>query len=173
MPTPRQKIAFREVLKGSTISNAMKLAKYSDKTATSTGKLTRTAGWKELTNSYLNDKDLAKKHNEQLNSSKLTKLYFDVDDDDEMIQEVCKKLGVELLYIKVNKDKTGKTANVKAPDFFYRDLALDKAYKVKGRYSNDSIDGGKTLIINITGETASRYNVSPTPITEISSSGQA
>lgn len=169
MPTIRQKKAFKEVLNGSTITKAMVKAGYSATTASTTGKLTNTKGWEELTKKFLSDEELAKKHSEQLNSSKLTKLYFDVDDDDEVIEGVCKKLGVELLYIKINKDETGKTANVKAPDFFFRDLALDKAYKVKGRYSGEG-GGNKTLVLVVTGETAQRYGVKPDAITENSSS---
>jgi len=159
----KQKLAFNEVLKGSTISGAMRKAGYSESTSTTTGKLTNTQGWQELTGKYLDDKDLAKKHNEQLNSSKHGKLYFDIDDSDELIEQVCKKLGVELLYIKVNKAKDGKTANVKQPDFFYRDLALDKAYKVKGRYSTDGVIPS-TVILNITGEVAKKYGVAPRAI---------
>lgn len=161
MATIKQKIAFKEVVKGSTLTKAMEKANYSPTTAKRTNKLTRTKGWEELTNAYLSDKELAEKHSAQLNSSKLTKLYFDIDDEDETIEEVCKKLGVELLYIKINKDQTGKTANVKAPDLFFRDLALDKAYKIKGKYSNDGDGGNKTLVLVVSGESANRYNVQP------------
>jgi len=158
MATVKQKVAFKEVVNGSTLTKAMKVAGYSVETSKRTNKLTATKGWEELMQTFIPDEELAKKHHEQLNSSKLTKLYFDIDDDEETIADVCEKLGVELLYIKENKDKTGKTANVKAADFFFRDLALDKAYKVKGRY-NEPEGGNKTLIINITGETASRYGL--------------
>jgi hypothetical protein len=169
MATIKQKLAFREVvLNGSTLTKAMKKAGYADTTATTTGKLTNTKGWRELMQQFIPDEELVQKHKEQLNSSKLVKLYFDIDDEDEVIEDVCKKLGVELLYVKVNKTKDGKTANVKAPDFFFRDLALDKGYKVKGRYSTEE-GGNKTLIINITGETASRYGILPNATNESTS----
>ncbi len=158
MATTRAKLAIKNIGNSRTEEEALVNANYSPSYARS-GQIKKTKGWLELMNKFLNDDELVKKHSEQLNSSKLTKLYFDIDDDDEVIMEVCKKLGVELLYIKINKDKTGKTANVKAPDFFYRDLALDKAYKVKQRYSAEGEGGSKTLIINITGETAQRYNL--------------
>lgn len=138
MTTIKQKLAFNKVVNGSTITKAMREVGYADSTASRTNKLTKTKGWSELTEHYLPDKLITKRHNEQLNSSKLTKLYFDVDDEDEMIEKVCKELGVELLFIKVNKDKTGKTVNVKAPDLFFRDLAIDKAYKLKGKYSAEN-----------------------------------
>lgn len=162
MATIKQQIAFKSVVNGSKLNKAMIEAKYAPSTAKRTNKLTRTKGWEELTKKYLNESELAKKHNEQLNSSKHSKLYFDIDDDDGLIKKVCAKLGVELLYIKINKDKTGKTANIKAPDFFFRDLALDKAYKIKGLYSREGAQDNRILIINVTGETAQRYGLQPT-----------
>lgn len=168
MPTVKQKIAFKEVVKGSSITKAMVKADYAVSTSKRTNKLTRTKGWEELTKNFLSDEELVKKHNEQLNSSKHSKLYFDIDDEDSLIEDVCKKLGVELLYIKNNKDKSGKTANVKAPDFFFRDLAIDKAYKIKGKYKNEGGDN-KTLVLIVSGESANRFNVQPTRITEASS----
>ena len=172
MATVKHKIAYKEVVKGSTITAAMRKAGYSSETAKRTNKLTRTKGWQELIQNHLSDEALAKRHEEQLNSSKLTKLYFDIDDDDETIERVCSQLGVELLYIKINREKDGKTANVKAPDFFYRDLALDKAYKLKARYVNEREEGSKTLIVMVTGETAQRYAHIPS-FTESGSPGQA
>ena len=37
--------------------------------------------------------------------------------------------------------------------------ALDMAYKLKGRYSSEEVN--KTLIINISGESATRYGIAP------------
>jgi len=39
--------------------------------------------------------------------------------------------------------------------------ALDMAYKLKGRYSDESREGNKTLIINISGQSAKRYGLNP------------
>lgn len=162
MATLKQKLALKELgVNGGNISKAMKVAGYSDGVSKRTDKLTKRKGWAELTDKFLSDDALAKHHHQQLNSSKLVKLYFDIDDDDEIIQEVCKKLGVELLYIKINKAKDGKTVNVKAPDFFFRDLALDKAYKIKGHYAKNDEDGTKVLIINVSQEAALKYGITP------------
>ena len=164
MPTLQKKVSLKAILKeavanGGKIEPAVVKAGLSKAYARS-GKLQKTKGWKELLEKYIPDGELMKKHSEQLNSSKHHKLYFDIDDDDEMIKKVCKKLGVDLLYIKVSKDKSGKTANVKEPDFFFRDLALEKAYKLKGRYLDDKDKGGnKTLIVVVTGETVNRYAI--------------
>lgn len=148
MATVKQKLAFKKVVDGSTLTKAMKDVGYAESTSLRTNKLTRTQGWQELVEHYIPDKLITKRHNEQLNSSKLTKLYFDIDDEDDVIEDVCKKLGVELLFIKVNKDNTGKTVNVKSPDFFFRDLAIDKAYKVKGKYGEGNNTQVNVQIIN-------------------------
>lgn len=137
MATAKQEATFRDQLEnpGKALSKSMRENGFKPGMAKNPQDLKKTKGWQELTDKFLNDKELMKKHNEQLNSSRMTKMYFDIDDSDSDIRKVCKELGVELLYVKLNKDKTGKTVNVKAPDFFYRDLALDKAYKLKGKYS--------------------------------------
>ncbi len=69
MSTLKQKLAFKEVLNGSTISKAMLKAGYSETTASTTGKLTNTDGWKELMDQHLPDKLLAKVHKEGLEAS--------------------------------------------------------------------------------------------------------
>ena len=138
MATTKQQRAAQELVgNGGNVTKAMIAAGYSPATANTPGTLTQSKAWPELLEKFVPDSLLVKKHKEQLEASKHTRLYFDIDDDDDLIEDVCKRLGVELLYIKINKDKTGKTANVKAPDFFFRDLALDKGYKVKGRYAQD------------------------------------
>lgn len=162
-PTVKIRKAFDKVIKGSSISGAMREVGYAPTTASTTNKLTKTKGWQELMEKAgLSDAQLLKKHKAQLDASKHVKLYFDVDDDDELIEKVCNKLGVELLFIKVSRDKKGKTANVKAPDFFYRDLALDKAYKVKGRYAPDQAGNtNNILIVQVTPEGAKKYGIKP------------
>lgn len=83
---------------------------------------------------------LANKHDELLNSMSLEKLYFDEEDDDELIKDVIDKmLGYTLLHIvaKCNKDGTviSKYAYVSAPNALVQDKALDKAYKILGKYA--------------------------------------
>lgn len=69
MPTFKQKVAFKRVLNGSTITKAMTEANYAPTTASTTGKLTRTKGWQKLMEKYLPDKLLAKKHLEGLEAT--------------------------------------------------------------------------------------------------------
>lgn len=66
MPTIKQKMAFKKVLAGTTLTKAMKEAKYSTTTSNTTGKLTRSKGWKELIDRHLSDSLLIKKHRELL-----------------------------------------------------------------------------------------------------------
>lgn len=61
-PSIKQKVAFKEVVKGSSLTQAMIKAGYSRSTAKRTNKLTRTHGWQELIEKYLPEKDLAKLH---------------------------------------------------------------------------------------------------------------
>lgn len=69
MATIKQKLAFKEVVKGSTISGAMVKAGYSPTTAHRTNKLTRTKGWSELMDKHLPDSALAKRHRQLLNKN--------------------------------------------------------------------------------------------------------
>lgn len=66
MATVKQKLVAKKVLKGTPIAKAMREAGYSKSTATTTGKITRSNGWKELMDKYISDDLLAKVHNEGL-----------------------------------------------------------------------------------------------------------
>jgi hypothetical protein len=66
MVTIKQKRAFKKVVEGSSLTQAMKDVGYSLETAKRTNKLTETDGWNELMNKYLPDDDLAKAHKQGL-----------------------------------------------------------------------------------------------------------
>jgi hypothetical protein len=68
--TIKQKQAFMKVVKGSSITQAMKEVGYSDSTAKRTNKITRTQGWKELLETYLPDDKLLKAPSEALSATK-------------------------------------------------------------------------------------------------------
>lgn len=115
MPTIKQKIAFQEVLNGSSISRAMIKAKYSPTTASTTGKLTNTKGWEELMEQFLPDKDLAKVHKEGL---KAVKKQFK------------------------NNNSTGEIEEVAVePDYAVRHKYLETGYKLKGRLKDKEEKG--------------------------------
>ena len=129
MATIKQKLAFKEVVKGSTLTKAMSVAGYSPSAVKRTNKLTETDGWQELMSKHLPDSALAKKHRELLNKRE----YITIDGDSEDI----------------------------GPETQAVSKALDMAYKLKGRYSDESREGNKTLIINISGQSAKRYGLNP------------
>ncbi len=58
--TIRQKRAFQKVVKGSSLTQAMKDVGYSETTSKRTNKLTNTLGWKELLNKHISDDKLTK-----------------------------------------------------------------------------------------------------------------
>ena len=71
MATPRQRLAIKKVLSGTKIKHAMLEANYSPKTAATTGKLTRSKGWLELTEKTLSDRALLKVHREGLGATQV------------------------------------------------------------------------------------------------------
>jgi len=71
MATYKQKEAFKKVVKGSSLTKAMKDVGYADSTSKRTNKLTNTLGWKELLEKYIPDKDLAVVHKQGLKATKL------------------------------------------------------------------------------------------------------
>ncbi len=131
MATPKQKIAIKKVLNGKAVKHAMEEAGYAPSTANTTGKLTRSKGWAELTDKYISDKALAKVHKEGLEA---TTWY----------QEGLGK---------------GETVLVEKPDYSVRHKYLESGYKLKGRYQSDK-DINKTLIVVIANQSAERYGIS-------------
>ena len=92
--------------------------------------------------SKLSDEMLAEKHLSLINANTLEKLHFDEHEEDNVIEEMVSKMeGYELLKIVERKDKSGevisKFAYVKSPDLNTQDKALDKAYKIKGKYKTE------------------------------------
>lgn len=120
--TIKQKIAFREVLKGSTITKAMVKAKYSKSTSTTTGKLTNTKGWKELMDKFISDEKLARVHNEGLSATKYESVLIGKGESE--IQEV--------------------------PDFAVRHKYLESGYKIKGKMKDPetSLPPQTVIIVN-------------------------
>ena len=143
MATTRQKIAIKNVLNGTTIKKSMEIAKYSPTTAATTGKLTRTKGWKELMEKHLPDKLLAKKHLEGLEATTKKPHLIDRDDKGRPVYDY-----------------------VPEDDYSTRHKYLDSAYKIKSKYPKESQEGNKTLVVVISGESAQRYDIPVTPITK-------
>jgi hypothetical protein len=99
MPTVKQRLAFKEVLKGSTLTKAMSKAGYAPTTASTTGKLTNTRGWEELMEKTLSDKALLKIHQELLNKKEkivlgIGKGYSAIEDTNQPHSDAVKALDI-------------------------------------------------------------------------------
>lgn len=130
-PTTKQKIAFSKVVKGSSISKAMREVGYAESTSKRSNKLTRSQGWEFLMRKHLPDATLAKKHKELLNKT----------------EKIVVGIGQGHSEIK----DTGQPHSDAVK-------ALDIAYKLKSRYGSDPASN-KVLIINITAEAAQKYGI--------------
>lgn len=77
MATERQKKAIELVVENrGNVSKAMRDAGYAEKTAKNPKNLTESDAWKELMDKHLSDKELADKHRELLNSTRLDHMVF-------------------------------------------------------------------------------------------------
>src|SRR3990167_3020698 len=136
MATVKQKRAFVEVVNGSKLTEAMRIAKYATSTTKRTNKLTRTKVWEELMKKELPDGLLAKRHKELLDKREVFKMF------------------------------NGEGKLIDQPETQAVSRALDMAYKLKGHYPQGDGEGNKTLIINISGESAQRYGFQINPQSE-------
>jgi len=107
MATIKQKRAFQKVVKGSSLTQAMKDVGYSASTAKRTNKLTNTDGWRELMDKFISDKELMRVHKEGLSAGK----------------KIFK-----------NNNETGEVEEVGyEADYSTRHKYLETAYKIKDR----------------------------------------
>lgn len=72
MATIKQKLAFKKVVRGSTITQAMKDVHYAPSTAARTNKLTASKGFQELIDKHISEEALTKVHAQGLKAT-LTK----------------------------------------------------------------------------------------------------
>lgn len=133
MPTIKQKKAFKEVLKGSTISGAMVKVGYAKTTASTTGKLTNTKGWNELLEKELPDGLLAAKHRELLDGSYVDHMVFPLNITDEEITDLLREANCVVKRFMHSDTQTHVWYF--ASDNKARKDALDMAYKLKGKYA--------------------------------------
>ncbi|MDD4601614.1 MAG: hypothetical protein PHQ46_11280 [Negativicutes bacterium] len=120
------------------ISQAMKEAGFSDAYAKNPQKLTRTKSWKDIMDKYLPDEKLGRIHKKLLESKKFTSRSFPLDMEDDNIRTIIRAAGATPLRIFEGKNEADiecKKCFFSYPDNMVIDKALDKAYKLKGRYS--------------------------------------
>lgn len=144
MATLNQKRVFervsQKVVKGMPVAISKEMRGiYKNSVANRPNKLTRSKGWQELLNEHLPDSLLAKRHRELLNKREISL----IEKNNETGEKIYEKLD--------------------EPDTQAVSKGLDMAYKLKGRYPKENGEGDKTLIINITGETARRFGITSEP----------
>lgn len=105
MATVKQKEVFKSVVKGSTISKAMKEAGYSIESSKRTNKVTATKGWQELIDKYVPDRELARVHKEGLSATKY----------------------------ETRLTGKGESEIEEVPDYSVRHKYLESGYKIKGK----------------------------------------
>jgi hypothetical protein len=117
-PTTKQKLAFKKTIENrGNVSKSMREAGYSEETAKNPKNLTESKGWLELVDVHLADDLLAQVHAEGLAAGR----------------KVFK-----------NNVTTGEIEDLGfEPDFAVRHKYLDTAYKIKKKYSEDTLN--KTL----------------------------
>src|SRR3990167_1871827 len=120
MATIKQKQAFEKVVKGSSLTNAMKEVGYSESTAKRTNKLTNTDGWQELLQKHIPDNKLSKVLDEGLEAGKKV---FKNNNATKQVEEV----GYE-------------------PDYAVRHKYLETALELKGKYPKED---APTMQINL------------------------
>lgn len=124
MATIKQKLAFKEAVKGSSLTKAMVKAGFSKKSAKHTNTLTRTKGWHELIDKYISEEDLMKVHKAGLRATK-TVYGATIGEDGEELSDAQE-----------------------TPDFAVRHKYLETGYKVRGRLK-ETPNAPPTNIINI------------------------
>lgn len=136
-PTIKQRLVFKEVVKGRSITSSMVKAGYSPITAKNTAKLTHTKGWKYLVDKYISEEKLAKVHAD----------------------------GLEATKYESRLSGKGESELIEVPDFAVRHKYLESGYKVRGKYAGDNTSNN-ILVINVSGESATRYAINPRPATD-------
>jgi len=116
MATIKQKLAIKKVLKGTSITQAMKEVGYSKTTAETTTKLTRSKAWEELVESRLSDEELVKVHRAGLKATTKKPHMIDRDDKGRPIYDY-----------------------IPEPDFHARHKYLETAYKIKRKFVPDGV----------------------------------
>lgn len=138
MATPKQEAAVKKSLenigsgKPKSVGEILREVGYSPAIAKNPQIITRSKGWKELTEQYLNDNDLTKAHNELLNSRRIDHMVFPLIISDEEITELL--LSVNCTPRKFMHSETATHVWFWSPDNKAKKDALDMAYKIKGKY---------------------------------------
>lgn len=149
MATLKQKKAIKKLVEngGKSVSQAMREAGYSEATAKTPSKLTKSDGWQELMDKYMPDKLIAKTHKELFKAGSLAKQTFNDSIPDKVIKKLVKKIPgatfVEIVERTTQDGKKRKDCYYIAPDARIRKDAVELAGKMKGKFAPEQIELGK------------------------------
>lgn len=137
MATYKQKLVATKISEniGKPIGQAMREAGYSESTTKTPQRLTESKGWTTLIEKYIKEIDLARVHKFILNAKTMAHYDFPLKEKDNEIKNIIASIPKARL-ISIRPYGRYKRAYFLNPDLEYIDKALDKAYKVKGRYKN-------------------------------------
>jgi len=128
------------------VSRAMREVGYSESTAKNPQRITKTRTWQKIMDEEFPDEKISKIHNKLLNAKGFTTRSFPKNMSDDDIKSIIKSAGATPLRIFEGKNDMG--LKVKSCFFTYPkevviDKALDKVYKLKGRYTEKIEFAGK------------------------------
>lgn len=119
------------------VSKAMREAGYSKSYAHNPQRLMRSKSWPDVCEKELYDELLLKQHVSLLKAQKIKKLCFSEDIDKKGLKRLFKQAGCEFLSA---SERNGRFVIIIAePNYLIWEKALDKAYKLKGKYNPQPI----------------------------------
>lgn len=121
---------------GGSMRKAIQDAGYSEAVANNPQKITESVTWNEVMDKYFSDDELAQKHKELLNQKRIDYFVFSKKMEDEEITAHVEAAGLAVITIR-ESDK-GKLAFYSIPDAQAKKAALEMAYKMKGRYTDET-----------------------------------
>lgn len=140
------------------MGTAMIEAGYGKGYAKNPKKFESTKDWQELLDEYLPIDVLAAKHLQLLHSSQIQNFIFPTEKgkkaiSDKEIKFIVENIpGCRLIYIKPERMLGGKVAYFQSPDNRSQDSALEKAYKLHGKYAPEQIEITKRKYANLSDE---------------------
>lgn len=125
----QHKKVFKELAEnGGSLRKAIKAAGYSQETADTPSKITKSKSWKALLEEYLPESKLLAVHDKQLNSYKLNSMIFQKQISDEIIYELIE--GVNSIVQRIVEIPTGKVVFYITADNQSRNKALEMGLKL-------------------------------------------
>lgn len=135
-PTIRQKKAIEKVMEGRgkvSVSKAMREANYSPKTAKNPKNLTESKAWIEIMEKGLPDEELMEVHRGLLKSTRIEHMIFPLKIKDNEIRKLLE--SVNCVARKIMHGDQAIHCWFWAPNDKARNDALEKAYKLKRKYT--------------------------------------